>query len=445
MAGAVVQLARADDPTRALSTEADSTGAFRLDSVAPGRYIAGFLHPTLDLLGLEFRPIGVEVAAGDDVRADLALPPLARLRAALCGQAAPAADSTGVLAGYVRDAESGEGVPGATVVLTWTDLTVGSGGVRTERRRIPITTGPSGAFVACGVPPGEGVAISGAAPGRTSGVVEVDVPARGMLLRDVALGDTATAAAAVATPGTPADTPASGGAATPRADSTGARVARGTARLTGTVRDPRGRPLRGARAFVWGTAAGTATNENGTFVLDALPSGTRTLEVRALGFEPRRVAVDLSGRRPATVEVRMAAPVTTLDRVTVVGKPSRNVRVLSEFLDRKRTNPFGRFVTAADIERSAPLRLTDALRMTPGLRVVPGPRFGNVLYGRGNCTPAVFLDGVPMREGASELDMFVSPQQVAGIEVYAGMGGIPPQYAGMQSNACGVVLVWSKR
>jgi hypothetical protein len=36
----------------------------------------------------------------------------------------------------------------------------------------------------------------------------------------------------------------------------------------------------------------------------------------------------------------------------------------------------------------------------------------------------------------------IPPQQVAGIEVYAGISEAPVQY---QTNGCGVVLVWTKR
>ena len=53
LAGAHVELVNADDRSRILfSTTSDSLGRFVLDSVARGRYIAGFIHPMLDSLGL---------------------------------------------------------------------------------------------------------------------------------------------------------------------------------------------------------------------------------------------------------------------------------------------------------------------------------------------------------------------------------------------------------
>jgi hypothetical protein len=388
----------------------------------------------------------VDVAAGGAGRVDLGIPGLAQVRPALCGAAAPAGDSSGVLAGRVRNAETGLPAEQATVVLTWSEITIGAGGIRTERRRVPVATGAAGAYVVCGAPAGSGVVASASAPGLASGLIDLDVPPRGLLVRDFLLGDTTTVAAS-APPAAPGAGPAGGGEPVAGApgDTAAPRVARGTARLTGTVRDPGGRPLRGARAFVWGAASNATTGEAGTFTLDALPAGTRTLDVRAVGFEPRRVAVDLAGGRAVAVDVRMAKPVTTLDRVVVMGKASTRDRLLTEFLERRQRNAFGRFITGADLERMNPLVVTDALRTTPGIRVVPTGGFGNAILGRGNCTPAVVLDGMPLQNGAEELDQIVPPQQVGGIEIYNGLGGSPPQYGGLQANGCGLVLIWTRR
>src|SRR5689334_19925737 len=75
LAGARVQLVNADDRAQLLiSTTSDSLGQFVLDSIARGRYIAGFLHPMLDSLGLVFAQRLVTVSDQKDVRFDLAVP-----------------------------------------------------------------------------------------------------------------------------------------------------------------------------------------------------------------------------------------------------------------------------------------------------------------------------------------------------------------------------------
>jgi hypothetical protein len=383
------------------------------------------------------RPVVVP-AGGADVRVDLGVPSLARVREPLCGSAAAASDSSGLLAGRVRDARTGAAVTDATVVLTWDEVTIGVGGIRPVRRRAPVKTGLAGTYLLCGAPPGDGVVASAEAPGLASGVVEIDVPVRGLLVRDFALGESLPA------PHPAADTTA--GAARP-ADAATPRLARGTARLTGIVRDARGRPVRGARAFVRGAVGTATTDEAGAFALGGLPAGTWSLEVRAIGFAPGRVAVDLEPGRATAATVSLSPPAQELERVVVVGDRSRRSFPLDEFLARKRTNAFGRFLTAADIERQGtPYAITDALRMTPGLRIVPTGGFGNAIVGRGGCTPAVVLDGFPITGGAAEIDQLVFPQQVAGIEVYAGPNGAPAQYAsGLAGGGCGVVLIWTKR
>src|SRR5213596_1069990 len=85
LAGAHVELVNADDRSRILfSTTSDSLGRFVLDSVARGRYIAGFLHPMLDSLGLAFTQRQLTVNADGDVRVDLAVPAPERIQSALC-------------------------------------------------------------------------------------------------------------------------------------------------------------------------------------------------------------------------------------------------------------------------------------------------------------------------------------------------------------------------
>ena len=55
LAGAMIQLAN-DSAKIVKSATSDSLGGFRIDSLAPGSYIIGFFHPTLDSLGLDLLP-----------------------------------------------------------------------------------------------------------------------------------------------------------------------------------------------------------------------------------------------------------------------------------------------------------------------------------------------------------------------------------------------------
>jgi carboxypeptidase family protein/TonB-dependent receptor-like protein len=216
---------------------------------------------------------------------------------------------------------------------------------------------------------------------------------------------------------------------------------RGSAALSGLVHGADGKPLQGATIIVWGTGLETKSRSDGHFAITGLPAGTFSVEARMLGYEPRRVAVDLSPQTPATVNLEFKDRVQELSRVVVMGKPSHRSSDIEGFLQRSR-NGMGHYITASDNALKNAIEATDALRMTPGVQVVPGSGFGHVILMRGGCVPVVYVDGMQMQDGYSTLDDIVPPRQVAGIETYVGLGEAPVQY---QSNGCGVVLVWTKR
>ena len=95
--GARVELVSAEDRTHiAYAATSDSLGHFALPGVSRGHYIAGFLHPMLDSLGLALSQRWLDVTAeSGDVRFDLAVPAPNRILNALCG--ATAEVSTGML------------------------------------------------------------------------------------------------------------------------------------------------------------------------------------------------------------------------------------------------------------------------------------------------------------------------------------------------------------
>jgi len=101
LAGAVVQLVIADSLARfGRSAISDSIGRFTLVDVPAGRYTLGFLHPMLDSLGVDPLLRVVHVVGRRAVRADLAIPSAARLRAAICGTQS-ATPTGGVVVGFV--------------------------------------------------------------------------------------------------------------------------------------------------------------------------------------------------------------------------------------------------------------------------------------------------------------------------------------------------------
>ncbi|GJG84907.1 hypothetical protein tb265_00880 [Gemmatimonadetes bacterium T265] len=452
LARATVQFVSESDRARAYSVETDSLGRYRLRSVLPGRYVAGFLHPDLDALGIELRPVLVDLLPDTAAQFDFGVPGSRTLLPALCGPNNPAgrnpATSTdeslnellqpkapGALTGSVRDAETGAPLPGAKVVVTWKEIRSSGGTLVNASRRVPAVVRADGGFVACGLPADVDLVASAEARGRHAGLIDVRLGAGRLERRDFVLGDSVDATV-VTIPDTTAAR--AGRLAIP------VTVARGRARLTGVVRTPDGRPVNGATVLVYGTEATGKTSENGTFALSGLPAGTYSAEVRAIGYAPKRVAVNLSTARAAAVTIPLDRRVQQIQGVVVRAERTKLEKDYTGFLDRMK-HGMGHYITEDQLTMRQAIQFTDVLRTTPGLQVVPNGSMGYSLLGRGNCTPDIYVDGMAIIDGASSINELVNPNDVSGVEIYNGGATVPVQFQSGSGGSCGAVVVWSKR
>ena len=154
----------------------DSTGAFRLDSVPPGRYVLTLHHPRLDSLGVRSGTFDVTVRPGDSTTVHFRVPSLETLMAAACaGQA-----QTGLLLrGAVRDAATGVAIPGARVSLAWLD--------GLQRRQAEVEADAAGYYHVCGLPAGGAVAVQALADKYASAPAQVRMPERGIRLANLSV------------------------------------------------------------------------------------------------------------------------------------------------------------------------------------------------------------------------------------------------------------------
>lgn len=418
LAGALVQIA-ADSGSFVRTATADSIGAFRIDSVRPGRYIIGFFDPALDSIGIDLLPRRIAVRPGETEHVDLAIPAAPTLVSHLCHPAPN--DSTGLLVGHIRDADSHMPRTGS-VTVQWWEIIIGQGGVHRSRQQIPVKSDALGWYALCGLPSDGELTTSATAGDEESGLVLVHVPSRGLLIRDflvskadstVTIYEDSSAAQKVAV----------------------TTLRRGSARVSGAVRSDKGKTVANADVSVPGTGIETRTADAGTFSLSGLPVGTQSVEVRALGFEPKRVAVDLGRDSLTKLDLVLDRPVQTLDAVKIYGQGSAS---MADFLRRAR-NGFGHVLTAQDIQRRNALETTDLFRTIPGVRVMPTRGFGNAVTLRGGCTPTVYMNGMRLSDdAATEIDELAMPGEITAIEVY-NTAGRPPQFWG---NACGSVVLW---
>ncbi len=429
LVGATVQLVELPGATRARSFRTEANGAFAFDSVTPGQYLLGFYHPLLDSLGLPGPLTRVTVRVAGEIRAPLATPSPRSLVRQICGEQAQR-DSTGVFLSFVRSAADGNGRRGAEVRVSWAELSVTSDGIRRLTPSLQAATGDAGGVALCGVPVGAQLLARAWIDADSTGFAELEVPVHGLLRRDLYIGSATV------------DTLR---AITADSQEVSTTVLRGTGVLRGTVRKPDGTPLPGARVGMWGSGMEAVTDEAGSFRLGALPTGTFTMEARAIGFVPVRRPVDVHPEGETLTELRMESMATYLDTVKVVAERLFTSRRMQEFEERRKSG-FGYFFDEQAIERRNPFTVADVMRMVPGVIVMPGRASGNVVAMRGAsfsayCVPAVFIDGVQVFNDDGNLDALVNVQDIKAVEVYSRTGSLPAQFQTLRG--CGSIVIWT--
>ena len=434
LAGAMIQMGAEAGDKKVYGATTDSTGAYRIDGVPSGSYLVTFFHPALEGLGL--RPLVRRALVGSDsaIRVDYAIPSAQTIRAVICAPRTPS-DSSGLLIGHLNDADSGAPLTDGQVAITWDEVVIDQRGLRPEHQQLVAHSNGDGLYALCGVPTEATVLARAERGASASGFVQIQVPARGLVQRDFRIGS-ADSMVAVA----PAD---SAGGATSQRSGRGS-LWRGTARLEGIVRTPAGDPMSDVQLVLRGSTEQTMTDARGTFTLSNLPPGTFTLEARHLGFEPKRVAVDLASHHTSSITLTLDKEVPVLNTVHVYGKEQGN-RTISGFLQRRQQG-IGHFITRADIEKRHPIDISEMFRTVPGVDVIPLRGFGHRilirgLSGLGACQPSFYIDGMSaFLPDDGNVDDLVFPDEIVGIEVYKGESESPMQFEG---HGCGVVLIWT--
>jgi hypothetical protein len=411
----------------------DSLGRFLIDSVPPGTYKIEVDHPILDTLGIMLSTAPMPFVANEVTRMVLAVPSQEFLANRFCTSARRAL-GPGVLVGRVREPDSEVAAVGARVSLVWYDPDPPMvAGLQVKVNKAPrvreATVGEDGTYRLCGLPEKyEGKLQAQRKDGGTTAEVVIRQEDGLLALRSMSVAPLAVAAGA---------------------DSAGkaaSKVTKGAARLLGRVVNRQGAPVGNARVTLNGTGAATLTRENGEFVLDSLPAGTQAVTVRHLGYAPTEVAVELSARAPARVNVQMGPFVPELAPMEVVSRMEQGLDRVG-WTSRKRGASGGYFISPEQIEARKAIQFTDLLTTTPGLRVQGS--MGRMYItstrnvGRQGCV-SIYVDGSRWQQlEAGDLDSFVRPQDVAAIEVYPGGGSMPVEFQ-TTGGDCAAVVVWTK-
>jgi hypothetical protein len=402
----------------------DTSGRYRIDSLAPGRYVVGFESPVLDSLEITLAPREVVIAAGQTATIDLGLPPATKLRGALC-PGIPLPPQTGVIYGHVIDTETEGPLPGAVLAMSWGERDFDRATLRSvnHERTASATTDARGWYRLCGVPTDTWLSLQLQHMGRTGPVIRALVEdSLGLAVRHFSF----TAA------------PSRGAA-----DSTASRIdgavvppTSGTAMLSGIIRGLGDAPLASVTLGVRGTGVTSRTDALGHYSLRGLPAGTQMLDVRRLGYDPAEFSVEPRSGVIVTRDVRLRR-IVSLDSVRVVAQRSP-YREFNELATDKR---FGIFIGPEEMEWRKRVTFTsEVIEKIPGFRIIGkghNARVGSSL-GAAFClgTPTIVVDGIEKE--------FISDVPAAFIGAIAAYpaGEISP---GGHDRGCGVILIWMKR
>ncbi|HJQ09602.1 MAG TPA: carboxypeptidase regulatory-like domain-containing protein, partial [Gemmatimonadaceae bacterium] len=329
--GATILLDRAQR-----STETDSLGRFQIDSLQPGTYQLGVFHPLLDELDMSIATRPFHAGPDSASVVVLAVPSPGTIVRSRCQNLKGEAGSSAVL-GHVHDPETLAPVVGAEVSIAWTEIEVSKAfGLRNTPHLIRDTTDKNGVYRLCGLPSGldatlkaqRGAAVTGEMP-VSLGSRPVEVQVRSLLLANK--------------------------------DST---TKTGNATVSGVVQ-LEGNPSNGvSRVELEGTDIAVVTNEKGEFTMRNLPSGSRNLLARHLGYVVQSVPVDLNSREQQHVTIKLPKYVAVMDPVLVTAR--RNVALDKVGFNQRKKSAYGYFLDADRISKMHAFYVSDLLRMVPG-------------------------------------------------------------------------------
>jgi len=345
----------------------------------------------------------------------LAVPSAATIVRGICPVQSGARGKSAVI-GHVNDPETLRPVAQAEVSVAWTEIEVSKEvGIRRTARLVHDTTDRSGAFKICGLPS----SLQASLQARRGSTVTAEIP--------IVLGDKPIELLSRALLLSTSDSTTKVGNAT----------------VSGVVLLEGSSANAGSRVELVGTDIVALTNDKGEFTMRNLPSGSKVLLARHLGFGAETVPVDLSSHEEKHVTMKLAKFLAVMDPILVTARRTAALDKIG--FSQRRKSGVGYYIGPDRLDKMHPNSVTDILRMVPGLRVSYGPNGDAVSSSRGAGGGCVqyYLDDMPYTEATpGDIGSFVTGGEVVAVEVYQDTN-TPPQYtrAGMY---CTTIVLWTR-
>jgi hypothetical protein len=213
----------------------------------------------------------------------------------------------------------------------------------------------------------------------------------------------------------------------------------------GVVADSMGRALRDVNIEVVGTASVAVSDSLGRFLIQNLPARLHVVRARKVGYNPSYLTINLSDTTSSRARIVMRQ-FAGQNLGLVVVKATRYPVRMGPFLRRlERKSGWGQMLSPEEITARHPQRTTDLFTSMTGVSVQRDVNRALMVLGRGGCVMQVFINGFPAPQlSGSSIDDNVNSLEIAGIEVYNGMAGVPADLTMGPINSCGTIGIWTK-
>jgi hypothetical protein len=227
------------------------------------------------------------------------------------------------------------------------------------------------------------------------------------------------------------------------------------ARLSGTVLagDTR-EAVAGAVVAVPALARRVTTDAAGRFDLDGIPGGELFLLVRAIGYRPDTTLLAFGASEVRVQDIVLDRAVTALEEVRVRARRPEFRGRPAEFEERRLLG-IGRFLDTTVFDAQRGRRTADIVGSSAaGLHIVRDGSSAALSTHRvatrealsragGRCWLDVWLDGVPVAQGTRFDINSITPETIAGMELYVGPAQVPVRF-NRSGAVCGVAVIWTR-
>jgi hypothetical protein len=191
---------------------------------------------------------------------------------------------------------------------------------------------------------------------------------------------------------------------------------------------------------IGGFAGEIQSGPNGRFTLQNVPTGSRMIAARKVGYLSTSQQLDITDKGIPRVELRITKATVTLN--TVETRETRIMTRDARELDERRVSNKGRFLDSTYFRGYVETR--QALDAAPGLRTQVGRSPSDfILRGRGDCVATLWVNGVREPMTFDNMLARVDKDNIAAVEIYPSENMAPTRFQ-TPGNTCAVVLLWTK-